>query len=150
MIFRILSCSYDDIPVLVGFQQKMAMESEGLQLNESLIKKGIKAVIDDSHKGIYYKVLTGNMVIGCMMNTLEWSDWRNGYFIYIQSLYILPEFRKQGAFSAMYNFLKQKLYESGIYIGIRLYVSKSNKVAKEVYKKAGMDDSHYQFFEWVE
>jgi len=150
MVFKILNCIEEDIPVLVGFQQKLAMESEGIMLEKSIVKEGITAVINDNHKGKYYKIQSGNTVIGCMMNTLEWSDWRNGYFIYIQSLYILPEYRRQGAFQAMFDFLKLKFQESGFYVGIRLYVDKSNKIAREVYKRLGMDESHYRFFEWVE
>jgi GNAT superfamily N-acetyltransferase len=110
----------------------------------------VKAVFDDSKKGFYIVSTNNSQVVASMLITPEWSDWRNGYFLWIQSLYVIPSFRKQGIFRNMYQFIKQTIVESANYLGLRLYVEENNKIAVDVYVNVGMKGSHYKMFEWVD
>lgn len=138
-----------DVEELISLQQKMAQETEGLSLNEDILRKGILAVLEDEQKGKYYKMLEGGKIVGCMLNTYEWSDWRNAYIIWIQSLYILPDYRNKGIFRQVYEYLQGKVKGSIHFKGIRLYVDKSNNNAIKVYEQLGMSAHHYQLYEWL-
>jgi ribosomal protein S18 acetylase RimI-like enzyme len=132
---------------IIDFQLKMALETEDLQLNEITVKKGVQAVFDDSKKGKYYVVTYENSVIASLLTTYEWSDWRNAKVIWIQSVYVLPEYRNKGIFKLMYAKIKDIVKNSTEFKGIRLYVDKSNMNAQKVYLALGMSNEHYQLFE---
>lgn len=138
----------EDLPVIVDFQQKMAEETENISLNEGVLKNGVERIFTDPSKGFYLLVEEEGSIIACMMLTPEWSDWRNRLFLWIQSLYVLPEYRQQGIFRKMYKHVKMLVNNSEEYAGLKLYVARENKVAQEVYYKIGMQSSHYQLFEW--
>jgi predicted GNAT family acetyltransferase len=88
-------------------------------------------------------------VVGCTMITPEWSDWRNGTFLWIQSVYVMPEYRKKGIFSTLYAHVKEMVLNSHDYLGLRLYVVNENLVAREAYSHCGMDGEHYRLYEWI-
>ena len=92
----------EDIPMIVEFQKLMALETEDLALDNKKISEGVASVFDDPEKGFYMVSESDNQVVASMMITPEWSDWRNGYFLWIQSLYVIPSYRKQGIFRKMY------------------------------------------------
>lgn len=137
-----------DIKKIVEFQLSMAKESESTDLNEKLLLRGVTAVLNDSQKARYFVAEENKKLIGCFMVTAEWSDWRAGYFIWLQSVYVLPEFRKKGVFTDMYEYLKTIIEENVDYCGIRLYVDDDNDIAKKSYLKLGMADSSYTMMEW--
>ena len=124
------------------------MKTEGLVLNEEIVNKGVSALFEDEKTGKYYVVENKQQIIGCIMTTYEWSDWRNAKWIWIQSLYILPEFRRLGVFKYMYEKFKIVVATQKEFCGIRLYVDKSNNIASTVYRKLGMNNQHYELFEW--
>jgi len=138
-----------DLPVIASFQLKMAMETEDLKLDFNTVLKGVEAVFYDDSKGKYYVAEVDNNVVACLLTTYEWSDWRNGTIIWIQSLYVEKEYRKKGIFKAMYNHIKEIVSTTDNFKGIRLYVDKSNSLACKVYKSIGMNDQHYLLFEWM-
>ncbi len=138
-----------DILELVELQRKMALETENLTLILDVVEAGITAVINDQNKGKYYKIVQHGRIIGCMLNTYEWSDWRNGQIVWIQSLYILPAYRKQGLFTATYQYLADIVKKNANYKGIRLYVDKRNAPAIAAYKAVEMTNEHYELFEWL-
>jgi ribosomal protein S18 acetylase RimI-like enzyme len=146
---QMLEANPDDWRAIADLQGKMAWETEGLTLNPDLIEPGVQALLQDRNKGIYYKLLDNQQIIGCVMTTFEWSDWRNGYVIWIQSLYLLPDYRGRGLYKAMYQYLQAMVSESSTYKGIRLYVDKTNQAAIEVYKALKMNNQHYEMFEWM-
>jgi ribosomal protein S18 acetylase RimI-like enzyme len=86
-------------------------------------------------------------IVGGLMITYEWSDWRNAWFWWIQSVYILPEYRAQGIYRMLYEYVKQKAEESKDVCGFRLYVEKENERAQKVYEKTGMESSYYLMYE---
>ncbi len=138
-----------DIKRIVEFQQKMALETESLRLDPEVLLKGVESVFDNKIKGFYLVAETDQAVVACTMLTPEWSDWRNGTFLWIQSVYVEPNYRKMGIYSKMYSFVKNLVLNSPEYLGLRLYVVMNNKVAQEVYSRTGMDGDHYKLYEWV-
>ena len=138
----------DDAPALVAFNQAMALETEGKTLADDKISPGVAAVFSDEKKGFYVVAENENSAIaGGLMVTYEWSDWRNAWFWWIQSVYILPEYRGQKLYSRMYDFVKQRAAVSGNVCGFRLYVENDNFNAQKVYDAVGMHGSHYLMYE---
>lgn len=146
---RIFQAVPDDIPTLVDFQCKMAKETEDLDLDPAIVRQGVTAVMEDPSKGTYYVAKDGNRIAGCLLTTPEWSEWRNGTVLWIQSVYIDHAYRKQGIFRSLYSFVQDLVHTSDELRGIRLYVEKTNVQAQHVYEAIGMDGDHYQLFEWM-
>lgn len=138
-----------DADTITRFQLEMAMETEQVKLDETVTGKGVLAVFNDPSKGTYYIASAGNSIAGCMLTTPEWSDWRNRTILWIQSVYVRPEYRKMGVFTALYENLKQQLDNNPEIGGIRLYVDRTNQIAQKVYTRLGMNGEHYQVFEWM-
>jgi ribosomal protein S18 acetylase RimI-like enzyme len=138
----------EDIGVIAGFQQKMAMETENLSLDESLLINGVGNVFRNPSLGFYLIAQDNDRVIASMLLTPEWSDWRNSLFLWIQSLYVIPEYRKKGVFRMMYEHVRRMVQDSGDYAGLKLYVDESNTPAQKTYRQVGMRSSHYRLFEW--
>ena len=136
-----------DAQTIANFQVEMAMETENLNLDKETVLRGVKSVLDDPSKGFYLVSEDNNKVLASLMITLEWSDWRAQTIWWIQSLYVLPEFRQKGIFKKMYLYLKSLIKEDASIGGIRLYVDKSNNRAQKVYEALGMDGEHYRFYE---
>lgn len=138
-----------DAPFIIGSQIKMADETEQLLLPHDVVTAGVKAVFADPSKGFYLIAETNGAAVGCLMITPEWSDWRNAWVWWIQSVYVHPQSRKAGVFGTMYDYVKKMVIQRNDVSGIRLYVDISNLAAQEVYKRAGMNGGHYQTFEWM-
>jgi GNAT superfamily N-acetyltransferase len=137
----------EDAPALVEFNQAMALETEGKRLETNILQSGVEAVFDDEKKGFYVVAESEGKIIGGLMVTFEWSDWRYNWFWWIQSVYILPEERGKKIYSRLYDFVKEKAHQSGDVCGIRLYVEKENEHAQKVYEKVGMEESYYLMYE---
>ena len=137
----------EDIEALVGFNQAMALETEEKSLEASVLRPGVAAVFEDENKGFYVVAEDDNRVVGGLLITYEWSDWRNKWFWWIQSVYILPEFRGRSIYRAMYEFVKGLASERGGVCGFRLYVEKQNLHAQKVYEQLGMNETYYLAYE---
>ena len=140
---EILIATSKHIEDITGFQVDMALESEGTKLDIEKVRQGVSAVMEDANKGLYLVAEHSGRAIGSLMITREWSDWNNAWYWWIQSLYVLPEFRGQGTFRAMFSKVKEMASEQQV-SEIRLYVDKDNKTAQEVYGKLGMKECNYQ------
>jgi len=136
-----------DAADLVDFNQAMALETEGKKLDPEVLKNGVEAVFDDEKKGFYVVAEENGKIAGGLMITFEWSDWRNSWFWWIQSVYILPEFRGRKIYRLLYEFVKAEAAKAGNVCGFRLYVEKENVNAQKVYEKLGMEISHYLMYE---
>ena len=135
-----------DIDAIVRFQADMAMESEGTMLDMDRLTLGVSSAINDEQKGIYLVARANDTPIGSLMLTREWSDWNNQWYWWIQSVYVMPEYRKKGVYKAMYATLKDMAQENGV-SQIRLYADRTNLSAQQVYQRLGMRESHYLMFE---
>lgn len=138
-----------DLTILVSFQMKMAQETEGIQLDQQILTKGINELFNHPERGKYYVATENNIVLGCLMITYEWSDWRCGTVLWIQSVYIDAAHRAKGVYSAMYQYFQQRVMNDSSLRGIRLYVDKSNKKAQRTYERLGMNGDHYATYEWM-
>jgi GNAT superfamily N-acetyltransferase len=136
----------NDTNVIVRFNSEMAHETENIKLSQQKLIKGVTSVFEDSTKGFYFVAECDGTVVGQAMITYEWSDWRNAIVWWIQSVYILPEYRKIGVFRSIFEQIKLMARESNA-CGLRLYVDRSNIIAKKAYKNLGMEESHYDLYE---
>src|SRR5688572_13171587 len=136
-----------DVDALVEFNQAMALETEGKRLNTEILRGGVTAVFGDNRKGFYVVVEDNGIVAAGLMVTSEWSDWRNGWFWWIQSVYVRPEKRGAGLYGRMYEFVKALAADAGDVRGFRLYVEKENERAQRVYEKLGMGRTYYLMYE---
>jgi ribosomal protein S18 acetylase RimI-like enzyme len=145
MIIR--TANAEDAASLIEFNQAMALETEGKQLDSQILESGVRAVFQDEKKGFYVVAESDGNIVGGLMITFEWSDWRNNWFWWIQSVYILPDFRGQGIYRKLYEFVMDKAEQKGDVCGFRLYVERENTRAQKVYEKLGMESSHYFMYE---
>ena len=139
--------NFEDAKSLVEFNQAMALETEGKQLDAYILQNGVEAVFHSKDKGFYVVAEDAGKIIGGLMITFEWSDWRNKWFWWIQSVYILPEARGRKIYRRLYDFVKEKAGQRGDVCGFRLYVEKENVNAQGVYEKLDMQRSHYLMYE---
>lgn len=139
----------NDAETIVEFQIAMAMETEDLELDREICTKGVAAVFADCTLGRYLVGEANGRVAVSTLITYEWSDWRNGVVWWIQSVYVAPELRGQGAFKGLYRHVQAMADADANVRGIRLYVDKRNTLAQQVYTRLGMNGEHYQVFEWM-
>ncbi|WP_298635079.1 GNAT family N-acetyltransferase [uncultured Umboniibacter sp.] len=136
----------DDVQSLVHFNQQMAWETEQKKLDTAVLNEGVSAVVNYDDRGFYLVAEAHNQVIASLMVTFEWSDWRNGFFWWVQSVYVLPEFRRQGLYQQLYATVQELGANAGA-IGFRLYVEKENQVAQKTYQSLGMTVCDYDMYE---
>jgi len=137
-----------DTDVIAAFQKAMAMETESLVLDNEKLTKGVMAVFEDAQKGQYYVAEDDGRVVASLMITFEWSDWRNANVWWFQSVYVMPDYRRNGIFRMMYDFIKEEGLKENI-CGLRLYVETENHRAQKTYEAMGMNGSHYKTYEWL-
>ena len=146
---RVRAAQRGDARVIVDFQLRMARETEDLALDLETVTRGVAAVFTDPGKGAYWVAERAGEVVGGLLTTFEWSDWRNGVVLWIQSVYVVPEERGQGVYRALYEHLRRRVEADSDLKGIRLYVEKRNTAAQRVYERLGMTREHYELFEWL-
>jgi len=128
----------------------MALETENLELSGLTVNNGVKAVFKDKSKGTYYVAELDGKIVGSLLTTYEWSDWRNGRVLWIQSVYVEKQHRGKGIYRKLYEHVKKLVeHDKTDFRGIRLYVDKSNSSAQKVYEKLGMESHHYEMYEWM-
>jgi len=145
---RIRKAKIEDLEIIVKFNYNLAKETEDKELNIETLTKGVGAILSDESKGQYYVYTINDKVVGQIMYTYEWSDWRNGMFLWVQSVYVDSEHRRKGIFKELYNHVKKICDDSEGIIGIRLYVEKENFNAKATYKSLGMQECNYHMYEY--
>ena len=146
---KIRKANLSDSERIVELQLRMAKETEGLDLNRDVVSKGVCGVFQEPSRGTYWVVEEKGEVLGVLLAIPEWSDWRNGTVLWIHSLYVVPEARGRGVFKKLYLNLKEQVEKSPELVGLRLYVDKKNKSAKQIYEKLGMSKDHYELYEWL-
>jgi GNAT superfamily N-acetyltransferase len=146
MNLKIRPAEVTDLPHLVQFNQGLAFETEGKQLDPSRLRQGIQTLLDQPHYGFYTVAEMGETTAGCALITYEWSDWRNAPTWWVQSVYVQPEFRRQGIYRQLYLHLREKAITAGAGL-MRLYVDRENQRAKATYAALGMAPARYDLFE---
>ena len=136
-----------DAALVAEFNRLLALESEGKTLDATVLAAGVAAGLADPNKSVYFLAEEDGKAVGQIMYTLEWSDWRNGWFWWIQSVYVCAEARRRGVFRALYEHVEQAARADGNVIGLRLYVEQANHVAQETYRRMGMEAAGYFVFQ---
>jgi ribosomal protein S18 acetylase RimI-like enzyme len=136
-----------DAAIIAAFNSAMAEETEGKSLDPDTVGPGVANVLADSRRGRYWVAENGGAVVGQLMVTYEWSDWRNGNLWWIQSVYVCPDWRRKGVFSVLYRHVESLAATDPEVIGLRLYVEQNNTRAQHTYEALGMVKPHYLVME---
>ena len=134
-------------PALARFNHAMALETEDLELDFERLEQGVRAVLEDPAKGFYTVAERDGQVIGQLLITYEWSDWRNGVFWWVQSVYVAPDHRGQGVYRQIYEAILNQAKQRDDVCGVRLYVEHNNEKAKLTYSRLGMGATEYEMWE---
>ncbi|HMO17589.1 MAG TPA: GNAT family N-acetyltransferase [Oligoflexia bacterium] len=139
----------DDLSALVNFNLSMAKETESKKLDKGLLTSGVSSLLKNPELGFYVVAECDEKVTGSLMITNEWSDWRNAIFWWIQSVYVLPGYRRQGLYRKLYEFVKAEAESANNVCGFRLYVEKNNLDAQRAYESLGMTETYYKIYEEI-
>lgn len=132
-----------DSDTLAEFNTRMAVETEGVRLDPAVINAGVRAALSDEAKATYFVAEMAGRVVGQLMVTREWSDWRNGDIWWVQSVYVHPDHRRRGVFRSLYDHARAEAEKVGA-VGMRLYVEENNAAAQAVYRRLGMSATCYR------
>ncbi|MBT8144269.1 MAG: GNAT family N-acetyltransferase [Gammaproteobacteria bacterium] len=137
-----------DAALITDFNARLAEETEDRQLDSDRLAAGVTTMLSDPARyGRYFVAERGGDIVGQLAVTYEWSDWRDGWFWWFQSVYVRPAARRLGVFSALYDHVMQLVRERDDVCGLRLYVHDSNRQAQQTYLARGMHDSRYRVLE---
>jgi len=140
---------HGDAGAIINFQIAMARETEELELDRDVLTRGVEGVFADPSRGRYFVAESDGRVVGSLLITYEWSDWRNGMVWWIQSVFVIPEMRGQGIYAGLYAYVQSMVNADPSIRGIRLYVDRRNTGAQKAYTRLGMNGEHYSVFEWM-
>lgn len=150
-VFDIRPATVDDVQTIVDFNAAMALETEQRRLDRDRLQGGVLALLAHPQYGFYVvaetPVETIPTAVGQLMITFEWSDWRNGIFWWVQSVYVTPEWRRRGVYRAMHEHIAARAKGDPEVCGIRLYVEHQNHHAQTVYRRVGLSPSAYTVYE---
>ena len=141
------NATVDDAHVLAEFNRNIALETEGLQLIPEVILDGVNALFENPARGFYVVAEVRGELVASLMVTTEWSDWRNGNFWWIQSVYVARDWRRRGLYRLLYRHIEQLAAQDENVCGFRLYVERENHVAQKTYTALGMTEKRYKMFE---
>ncbi len=137
-----------DVPVIAEYNRRLARETEAKELDLATLTAGILAALaDPGRKGPYYLACDGDDVVGQTQVTYEWSDWRNGWFWWIQGVYVRADARGRGVFRTLYEHVRREARAAGDVIGLRLYVERDNRAAQATYTRLGMEVIHFDLMQ---
>ena len=144
---RVRPATIDDVSLMARWAEAMAFETENKHLDNHTVTRGLEAGVADPARARYFMAEVGGEPVGTLMLTFEWSDWRNAWWWWIQSVYVAPEHRRRGVYRALYGYaLTLAKAEDGV-CGLRLYVERHNVQAIRTYEFLGMKESGYRFYE---
>ena len=146
MTIEVRRATLADVACVCDFNRLLAWETEAKVLAAELLVPGVSAVLTDASKGLYFLAVAGEEVLGQMGVTYEWSDWRNGWFWWVQSVYVRQDARRRGACRQLYETITQNAAAAGV-VGVRLYVERDNIKAQETYRKMGLAHTSYHVME---
>ncbi|MEM9689749.1 MAG: GNAT family N-acetyltransferase [Pseudomonadota bacterium] len=147
MSIAIRRATPDDAATIAAFNQGIATETEHKHLDDDIVGRGVAALLENGVDGRYWLAEVDGIVAGQIMVTYEWSDWRNGRVWWIQSVYVAPDYRRRGVFSALYRHVESLVRDDPTACGIRLYMEENNQSAQRAYEKLGMAMTPYRVME---
>ncbi|MDH3619395.1 MAG: GNAT family N-acetyltransferase [Gammaproteobacteria bacterium] len=147
--FQIREAHKGDALVIADYNSRMAEETEGKSLDPDSIGPGVRGLLENATRGRYWVAEADDEIIGQLMITYEWSDWRNGTIWWIQSVYVPEQWRRKGVFTALYRHVESLAAAAPGVIGLRLYVEENNKRAQQTYEALGMIKPSYLVMESI-
>lgn len=144
---QIRQATLNDADAIVAGNLAMALETEARGLDLAVLRAGVETVLRDPGRGTYWVATRDGRIVGQMLITLEWSDWRNGWFWWIQSVFVAADQRNTGVYRALHAHVETAARAHGGVCGLRLYVERENAAAQRVYQRMGMDETHYHLYE---
>ncbi len=144
MTIVIRDASAADGPIIAEFNSRLREETEGKTLDPDVIGPGVAAMLADPLKGCYWVAEAEGQIVGQIMVTYEWSDWRNGTWWWLQSVYVREDYRQSGVFKALYQYVEALAQGEASVVGIRLYVENDNGRAQSIYDNLGFRRTGYQ------
>lgn len=147
--FEIRAALESDWSTIAEFNICLAAETEDKQLDRPTVEAGVRGLLANPSRGRYFVACIDDRIVGQLMHTFEWSDWRNGEIWWLQSVFVHPEFRRQGVFRRLNAHLTQLAAEAEGVVGLRLYVEHENDRAQETYRALGMKDPGYRVMEQI-
>ena len=138
-----------DAARLVRFNLALARETESRELDPATLGPGVEQALADPERGRYFVAEIAGSAVGALLVTTEWSDWRNGWFWWIQSVYVEPRARGRGVYSALHGHVRNAALSTGVVVGLRLYVEQGNARAQATYRRLGMTETGYRLYEEV-
>lgn len=136
-----------DQGAIAAFNQALALETEHRTLDAATVAAGVAQLLARPELGFYLVAEVAGRPVACLLVTSEWSDWRNGLFWWIQSVYVHPHHRRQGLFRRLYSHVETLARQQGDVCGLRLYVEQDNTPAQATYRTLGMAPTAYQIYE---
>ena len=136
-----------DAEMIAEFNNLLALETEDKTLDGEVLRRGVAAILTDANKGVYYLAESAGQVVGQAMITREWSDWRDGWMWWLQSVYVQAESRRCGVFSALFEHIVGEARAAGNVIGLRLYVEHQNHAAQATYRRFGLEEIPFHVFQ---
>jgi ribosomal protein S18 acetylase RimI-like enzyme len=136
-----------DADTIAGNNVAMALETERRRLDPATVRAGVRRVLADPARGVYYVAQREGKVVGQLLITREWSDWRDGWFWWIQSVYVVPEARREGVYRRLYQHVVSEAHRQPDVRGLRLYADTENTRAQRVYESLGMQRARYHIYE---
>lgn len=136
-----------DLDFIVECNARLAQETEDKRLDPAKLRPGVQSLLATPEKGRYFIAEFDRRPAGQIMFTTEWSDWRNGYFWWIQSVFVMPQARRSGVFTALFRHLERLARDDAQVCGLRLYVDQHNEAAQRTYRRLGLDTTHYALME---
>ncbi len=144
---RIRKARLSDADVIADFNRRLAMETETLRLDPARVLRGVRALLRDPAKGTYYVAEVAGEIVGQLLITWEWSDWRNGNFWWVQSVYVRSDSRGRGMFQTLLGHVERLARRRKHVCGLRLYMDAHNDRARRVYERLGFKLTNYELFE---
>ncbi len=135
--------TFDDLDTLVEYNRRLAQETENITLSIELLTEGVRAALLDPSKGRYFVAEFDGQVVGQLMHTREWSDWRNGDIWWLQSVYVHADHRQRGVFRSLVEHLKSEAQTTPGVVGLRLYMEEHNNRAGATYDRLGIREAGY-------
>jgi ribosomal protein S18 acetylase RimI-like enzyme len=146
MSIAIRRATIGDAPVISEFNRLLALESEGKVLDPDVVRAGVAALLNDASRGLYFVAESGREIVGQTMVRTEWSDWRNAWVWWIESVYVRSDVRRQGVFRALYDHIYRTASADLSVAGLRLYVEQNNHAAQQAYRRLGMEPMNFFLF----
>ncbi|GIX03553.1 MAG: hypothetical protein KatS3mg113_0559 [Planctomycetaceae bacterium] len=139
----------EDHGTIVQYNLALAWETEQKQLDQHVVAAGVLQVLLGLAEAEYWVAEVDGNVVGQMMLTREWSDWRRGWIYWIQSVYVAEGWRQQGVFSTLFHTVEDTLIKRADTVGCRLYVEQHNMRAQAIYRHLGFQQSGYIVMERI-